>query len=81
AVYIEDGGANDDDGVVNGIIVDPLGVRRGAPAAVGVGGGSGAFNPLALMMLLLLLLLALPARRAAARRTRQRANDAADNGL
>ncbi|MDD9886862.1 MAG: hypothetical protein OXU83_06865, partial [Gammaproteobacteria bacterium] len=64
AVYIEDGGANDDDGVVNGIIVDPLGVRRGA--GIGTRPHSGVFDPLALMVLL--SLLALPARRAVARR-------------
>jgi len=66
AVHIEDGGANDDDGVVNGIIRDPLGIRRAA------GGGrphSGAFDPLGLMAL---LLLALPARRAARRRAATR---------
>ncbi|MDD9807730.1 MAG: hypothetical protein OXU34_05590, partial [Gammaproteobacteria bacterium] len=68
AVYIEDGGANDDDGVVNGVIEDPLSPSTTRLSSVGVGGGSGSVGLIGLAGLLLLLLFALSARRAAARR-------------
>ncbi|MDD9885918.1 MAG: hypothetical protein OXU83_01970, partial [Gammaproteobacteria bacterium] len=62
-VYIVDGGANDEDGVANGVIKDPLGVRAGN--AVGGGGAiggvagssSGTFGPVTLAALTALLLL------------------------
>ena len=63
-VYIEDGGANDEDGTVNGVIRDPLGIRIGAS-----GGGrrhhGGAFSPAGLAALLLLLAVYSRRRRAA----------------
>ncbi len=63
-VYIVDGGANDEDGTVNGVIRDPLGIRSGAS-----GGGNrhhgGAFSPAGLAALLLLLALYSRRRRAA----------------
>jgi len=75
-VYIVDGGPNDEDGVANGIIKDPLGIRA---ANVAGGGGSrshsGAFGPVALAVLSALLLLMLAyllksPHRASARRRR-----------
>ncbi|MDD9868358.1 MAG: hypothetical protein OXU50_00435, partial [Gammaproteobacteria bacterium] len=66
AVYIEDGGANDDDGVVNGVIEDPLSPSTTRLASGRSSGGSVGLTGLA--GLLLLLLFALSARRAAARR-------------
>ncbi len=56
-VYIEDGGANDDDGVVNGVIRDPLSptTTRFAPGGVRGGGGGGSISWTGLIALLLLL--------------------------
>ena len=59
AVYIVDGGANDDDGAVNSVVKDPLGLR---PGAATTGGGrrrhTGGFGLPALAALLLLSLAA-----------------------
>jgi len=57
AVYVTDGGPNDDDGEVNGIIKDPLGVRIGGGG--GASSSSGAFGPAALIALALLAALLL----------------------
>jgi len=66
-VHIEDGGANDDDGIVNGVIVDPLPPEL--TRLVSGGGGSGSVGLVGLVVLLSLLLLALSARRGGARRS------------
>ncbi len=64
-VYIEDGSANDEDGIVNGVIKDPLGIRDEGPNLNNGGSRhhSGAFSPAALAILLLLALFAGWARR------------------
>ncbi len=55
-IEIEDGGANDEDGMANGVIVDPGGVgTSNASTATAASGGSGAVN---LMFLLLALYMA-----------------------
>ena len=51
--YIVDGGGNDEDGEINGIVSDPLGVGAGGSSSGGSGGGFGVAG------LLLLLLLAM----------------------
>jgi len=56
AVYVTDGGPNDDDDEVNGIIKDPLGVRIGGG---GASSSSGAFGSAALIALALLATLML----------------------
>ena len=58
AVYVTDGGPNDDDGVANGVIKDPLGVRVGGGGGSG-SGSSGAFGPVALFVLVMLAVLML----------------------
>ena len=66
-VYVVDGGMNDDDGEINSVVKDPLGLRTGA---AGGGGGrrhsGGGFGLSALAALLLLLLVS--GRRGAANR-------------
>ncbi|MDD9808132.1 MAG: hypothetical protein OXU34_07710, partial [Gammaproteobacteria bacterium] len=67
-LYIVDGGANDDDGVRNGVIRDPVRIVRGgvsAPAATAGGARShgGAFDPAGLLALLALAALTLLRRR------------------
>ncbi len=61
-VYIVDGGANDEDDTVNGVIRDPLGIRIGG---AGRRHSGGAFSPAGLAALLLLLALYSRRRRAA----------------
>ena len=67
AVYVTDGGPNDDDGVANGVIKDPLGVR------IGGGGGSGSSGALGLVALIVLAMLAALLLLSAARRCRRTA--------
>ncbi|MDD9807445.1 MAG: hypothetical protein OXU34_04125, partial [Gammaproteobacteria bacterium] len=70
AVYVTDGGPNDDDGVANGVIKDPLGVRIGGGGGSGSSGSSGALGLVALIVLAMLAALLLLS---AARRRRRTA--------
>ncbi len=65
AVYVVDGGMNDDDGEINSIVKDPLGLRIGAAGGRSRHSGGG-FGLSALAALLLLLLVS--GRRGAANR-------------
>ncbi|MDD9806671.1 MAG: hypothetical protein OXU34_00100, partial [Gammaproteobacteria bacterium] len=58
-VYIVDGGPNDEDGVANGVIKDPLGLREGAAGVGGGGGGGGVIGPGSVALAALLLALSL----------------------
>ncbi|MCK5904954.1 MAG: hypothetical protein KAG86_06695, partial [Gammaproteobacteria bacterium] len=43
-ITIQDGGANDQDGAINGVIVDPFGIATPTPI-VNTGGGSSTYTP------------------------------------
>ena len=59
-VRIRDGGEYDNDGSINGVIDDPIGVRAGGVAGGGGGGGGGgAFGPFGLFAILLFVAAAL----------------------
>ncbi len=74
-LYVVDGGPNDEDGEMNGIIKDPVGASQvvrvdtvAGPIAAIIGGGSGSVGLAGLGVLLLLTLLALLTRKRGALR-------------